>query len=263
MSKKTRLIKNTEEIERYEDGKTVKKQDRSPKVFQRDKINFNLTIGERDDFTDKQKELISLIEDKKTKVVFIQGPAGSSKTFLSIYCGLHLLNKRFVSDIVYVRSIIESASKSLGALPGEQNSKMEPFLLPLREKMEELLPKCEVDKLNKDNRVQGIPINYLRGASINAKYVIVDEGQNLTKKELTTAITRIGEHAKFIFLADPAQADIRDSGFMDMFDLFNDETSRNNGIHCFSFTNKDVVRSGILRYICSRLDNTYEPGQEM
>lgn len=234
--------------------------DNSPRVFQNHKINFELNILERNDLTDKQNSLVELIEDKNTRVVFIQGPAGTSKSFTSIYAGLKLMNKKLVSDIVYVRSIAESASKSLGSLPGEADDKMEPFLMPLRDKLEELLPKPQLDKLIKEERIQGIPVNFLRGASINAKFVVIDEAQNLDYRELTTALTRIGKFSKFIILGDPLQSDINGrSGFMKMFDLFNSDESKNEGIHCFSFTREDIVRSGILKYIIEKIEGTYTP----
>lgn len=231
-------------------------KDKSVLVPQKEKIGFELIIRERNDLTEKQKSLNDLILDKETKVVFINGPAGTSKTFCAIYCGLKLLNEKRVSDIVYVRTIIESASKSLGSLPGEMGLKMEPFLMPLMDKMHEFLPSEQVKKLIASECVRGIPVNYLRGASLNAQYIICDESQNFTFKELTTAITRLGQFSKIIILADPNQSDINGkSGFMPMFDLFNSEESKKQGIHCFSFTKDDIVRSGILRYISERIEN--------
>lgn len=230
--------------------------DKSKYIYQRDKIKFSLNVRERNDLTVKQKEFIELVLDKNTKVIFVNGPAGTSKTFLAVYCALKLLNTGRVSDLVYIRSIVESASKSFGTLPGAESDKLAPFLMPLYDKLEELLPKHEIEQLDKDSRIAGTPINFLRGASINAKVVICDEAQNLDKKEMTTLLTRIGEFSKFLVLGDPTQSDINGkSGFMPMFDLFNDETSRNNGIHCFSFTHEDVVRSGILKYIVERIEN--------
>ena len=236
------------------------KSDKSPKVYQKNKIKVDLHIAERDDFTEKQKELIEIILNKKNSVIFIKGPSGTSKTFVSIYAALHLLNKKYISDLVYVRSIAESASKSLGSLPGNFEEKMDPFLMPLEEKLDELLPKPEVDLLKKEDRIQGFPVNYLRGASINAKCVIVDEAQNLTFQELTTVITRIGKYATFIILGDPMQSDINGkSGFMKMFDLFDEPSSSDEGIKCFTFGREDVVRSGILKHILDRIEGTYNP----
>jgi len=234
---------------------TTTPKDTSPRVFQRDKITYDLNIRQRDDLTEKQKQLIELILDKKTKLVLLDGPAGTSKTFIAVLCGLMLLQKRALSDILYVRSIAESASKSLGALPGDTLQKISPFLMPLLEKLDELLPKAEADKLIKEERASGVPINYLRGASFNARFIIADEVQNLSVKEGTTLITRIGEYSKMILCGDHLQSDINGAScFMKFYDLFNDEESRNNGIHCFSFTKDDIVRSGILRYIVERLE---------
>jgi len=250
MSKRKKLEKQLKETEKNE-----KPKDKSPYIYQRDKIDFQLQIRERNDLTEKQKKFIELVLDKKTNLIFVSGPAGTSKTFLAVYCALHLLNTRRVSDLVYIRSIAESASKSFGTLPGSENEKLAPFLMPLYDKLEELLPKADIDHLAKEERFKGIPINYLRGASINAKCVIVDEAQNLDRKELTTALTRIGQFSKFIILGDPMQSDINGkSGFQPMFDLFNDESSKEKGIHCFAFTKEDIVRSGLLGYIVERIE---------
>lgn len=246
-------------IKKTKTASTDTKIDKSPRVFQNDKIGFELDIQERYDLTAKQKELIDIIEDKRTRVVFVQGPAGTSKTFTAVYAALKLMNKKTISDIVYVRSIAESASKSLGSLPGEADDKMAPFLMPLRDKIEELIPRQQALALEKEERLQGIPVNYLRGASMNAKFIIIDEAQNLNKKELVTALTRIGKYSKFIILGDANQSDIRDSGFVELFKLFDDEISREQGIHSFSFTREDIVRSGILKYIVERIEGGYIP----
>lgn len=229
--------------------------DRSSPVYQRDKIAFDLHVRQRHTLTAKQQELVDLILDKSTKVVFVSGVAGVAKTFLAVYAGLLLLQRHTVSDLLYVRSVVESSSKGLGYLPGSSDEKLAPFLMPLRDKLDEMLPRAEVDKLIKDKRTEGVPIGHLRGASWNARYIISDESQNLDVKELTTLATRLGEHSKLIVLGDPDQSDINGkSGFMKFYDLFNDEVSRQNGIHCFGFSKEDIVRSGVLRYIVERLE---------
>jgi phosphate starvation-inducible PhoH-like protein len=235
--------------------KTKTKKDTSIYVPQRDKINFNLNIYEREDLTEKQKLLIDLILDKETKIVFISGPAGTSKTFCAVMAGLKLLNKRAVSDIVYVRTVVESSSVSIGALPGEIGTKLSPYLAPLYEKVEELIPRCEADKLKKDDRLQGIPVNFLRGKSANSQFWLLDEAQNANMKELITTLTRIGRHSKLIILGDPNQSDIYRQDFMKLYDLFNDEQSREQGIFCLSFNKDDIVRSGVVKYIVERVEN--------
>lgn len=230
-------------------------QDRSPHVHQRDKLAFELNPREREDLTEKQRKFIELMTDKDTRLVFVEGPAGTSKTFMAVYCGLLLMKRRSVSDLLYVRSIAESASKSLGSLPGDQNLKMHPFLMPLYDKLDELLPRIEVDRLIKEERIQGIPINFLRGSSFNARFIVADESQNFDIKELTTLITRLGKFSKMVIAGDITQSDINGkSGFGKMISIFDDEESRQKGIHCFKFTKEDIVRSGILRFIVERLE---------
>lgn len=230
-------------------------KDRSTYIHQRDKLDWGLNIRERNDLTDKQKALIALITAKETKVVFITGPAGTSKTWLAVYCGLHLLNQRRISHITFVRTIAESASKSLGTLPGEADQKLSPYLMPLMDKLDEMLPAGEVKRLMSEERVRGLPVNYLRGASMNAQYIVLEEAQNYDVKELTTALTRIGQYSKVIVIGDPGQSDINGrSALRPFYDLFNEPSSQKEGIHCISFTKDDIVRSGILRHIIERVE---------
>jgi len=239
--------------------KKPKQKDSSLKVPQRDKIKDELTIFQREDLTDKQREFIELLMDKQTKIVFVNGPAGTSKTFLSVYCGLHLLNKRSVSDILYIRTIIESAGKSLGSLPGEIDDKFGPFMMPLLDKLDELLPKAQVDALVKDERVKAMPVNYLRGASFNAKFILADEAQNFSFQELVTLITRFGEFSKLVIIGDTRQADIGDrSGFPAFCKIFGTERSAEKGIHYFEFDKTDIVRSKLLQFIVEEIENAGE-----
>jgi phosphate starvation-inducible PhoH-like protein len=228
----------------------------SPYVFQRDKMSQELKIKELP-WTDKQKEIIDLILDKKTKIVFLSGPAGTSKSILSTYCALRMLNDKKISDIVYIRSVIESASKSLGFLPGLAEEKMEPYAAPLMDKIEELTSLSVCKKLTAEKRIDAIPINFLRGASFNVKFIIADEMQNAEFSEITTIITRIGNFSKFIFCGDPMQTDLREkskSGFKPMYDIFNNEESRENGIFCVELGKEDIVRSEILKFIVDKLE---------
>lgn len=230
-------------------------EDHSPRVPQREKLLGEVKIRERDDLTARQREIIDLILDKKTKVVFINGPAGTSKTWMAVYCGLHLLNQHKVSHISYLRTVIESASRSLGALPGESGDKLAPYLMPLTDKLDEMLSSTDVKRLLNEKRAVGIPVGFLRGASMNAQCIIVDESQNLSHKEMVTVLTRLGPYSKLILCGDPSQSDINgQSGFAPLFELFNEPSSQEEGIHCVTLTKADIVRSGILRHIVDRLE---------
>ena len=232
-----------------------KKKDTSPKVHQNEKIKESVRIDERQ-LTPKQIELLNLLQNKTTKLVFISGPAGTAKTYTSILAGLTLLNHKRVSEIVYVRSIVESSDNKLGFLPGEMDEKMSPYIQPLIDKLEELLPKHDIDKLKKEERIHGFPINFLRGLSWNAKCIVADEAQNMTKKELITLITRVGDFSKLFICGDPDQSDINGkSGFVPTMNIFDDEESRNNGIYVYKFDEEDIVRSGLVKFILKKLKN--------
>lgn len=233
------------------------KTDTSPIIPQRSKLKTELRIKENFIFSEKQKEFIKLALDKNTKIIFVSGPAGSAKSYLSIYAALTLLNEHRVSDLIYVRSIVESASSKIGYLPGELESKISPYMEVLYDKMAELLSKNEIDMLLKENRVNTIPISFLRGLNWNAKVIIGDEAQNMTTHELITLITRVGEYSKMFILGDGMQSDINGkSGFLGLISKFDDDESKSQGIHVFKLTEEDIVRSKLVKYIVNKLNRS-------
>jgi phosphate starvation-inducible PhoH-like protein len=227
------------------------KKDSSPYVFQSKKRDASFVkLTEKIPFTDKQLEFIRLAQDKGTKVLFVSGPAGTSKTLLSVYVCLNFLKQKKVSDIIYVRSAVESASVRLGYLPGELEEKFSPYLSPLVDKLEELVGPQTSERLVKESFVLGKPINYLRGCHFAGRGIIFDEAQNFTKQELTTGITRMGEFSKVLVCGDPMQSDIGDrSAFQQFFNAFNNRPARSKGIFTFKFTEEDIVRAEILKFI--------------
>ena len=213
--------------------------------------SFKLNIKQFN-FTEKQKNLIKLGLDKDTKVIFISGPSGTSKTLLSVYIALRSIVDNQNVEVKYVRTIAESAEKSLGALPGSSLEKLSPFLMPLLDKLEELLPPQQIKHLIDQEIIEGLPINHVRGASWRDKVAIFDESQSSSFKELVTFISRIGTGSKFLILGDPMQSDIGNkSGFQTMYNLFDNPESVAKGIHCFEFFEEDIMRSEILKYIVS------------
>lgn len=229
------------------------KPDTSPIIPQRSKLKSVLKIYQRE-LTDKQKQFLTLAADKTAKVIFVSGPAGTSKTFLAVYHALTMINEKRVSDLVYVRTTVECSDKSMGFLPGVISDKLSPYLQPLMDKLEELLPKNEIELLQKENRITGVPIGFLRGLNWNAKVIVLDEAQNCTFKELFTLITRIGQFSKVFIIGDPGQSDINGkSGFTKMLNCFNDTESQLNGIYTFHFTEDDVVRSELVKFITKKL----------
>lgn len=236
--KKTEIV-NEEEIEKIRTSLT--------------KTNIKL---KKVSLTDKQLELLRIIFENDSKIIFISGPAGTSKTFVAIYGALQLYNMNNERGITYVRTIAESGEKSLGALPGEMAEKINPYMMPMNEKLDELLIPGQSSIIKEKEIIKGMPINYLRGASWRDEIVIADESQNFTFKELTTLMTRLGEGSKLLICGDPMQSDINGkSGFSDMYSLFDDDQSKEQGIHTFYFGPEDIKRSEILKYIIQKLKN--------
>ncbi len=231
--------------------------DKSPRVFQREKFGEIFTIKDLE-WTPKQKEFISLALNKETKILLINGPPGSSKTILSVYCALKLINEKRVSDAIYLRSAVESSDKALGYLPGTVDDKLHFYNLPFIDKLEELLNKADINKLQKDNRVSMFPVNFCRGMNWNAKCIILDEAQNSTIKEIITVLTRLGKFSKCFVLADPSQTDLTNGkrgAFENIFNLLSDEESKKKGIHTFTFGQEDIMRSDLVRFLSEKFKN--------
>jgi phosphate starvation-inducible PhoH-like protein len=231
------------------------KKDTSPRVPQRDKIKGNLLLRPLS-WTDKQQQFLDLALDKDTRIIFCQGPAGSAKTILSVYAALELISTHRVSDLIYIRSAVESADSKIGYLPGEVDDKMAYYGIPLLDKLEELMSKEQISFLTKEKRITIMPVNFIRGQSWNARVAIVDEAQNMTQKELLTILTRIGRFSKIFVLADPMQSDIngKSGGFVKLSNLYCDEQGKNKGIHYFEFAKTDIIRDEIVQFLVERYE---------
>jgi len=224
-----------------------------PKQYLKRKITINQTL----DLTPKQNRFIDLAMNDKTKMVFVNGPAGTSKTYLSIYCALHLLNTKLYDGIIYTRSAVESADGKLGFLPGEEEVKLAPYLRPLKDKLEDFLTPTEISYLSAEKKLFGEHVGFSRGQDWRQKIVVIDEAQNLTKKEIFTLMTRNGEGTKVFILGDPLQSDIGGkSGFKTFCELYAGEDCERNGIFNFTFTEKDIVRSELVKFIVEKMNDS-------
>jgi phosphate starvation-inducible PhoH-like protein len=236
-------------------------KDSSHHVEQRSKYKEEFEIKVKYNLSAKQKEFIDLAANRKTKIILCEGPAGVSKSYLSILSGLKSLLSGETREIIYSRPILESSDSGskLGYLPGDRNQKIEPYTQVIGAKLDELLDKADSNKLLIDERVRFEQVNFVRGSSWNSSFLILDEAQNYTRAELVTFLTRLGNYCKAIVLADTAQSDLvngKRGGFTDIFNKFNDEESKENGIYTFQFSSTDIVRSGLCRFIIEKLQKT-------
>lgn len=242
----------------YKRGASKSRKDTSiediPEIVERNNIDRNFDIIAKYKLTDVHKSFTELCFNNDTKIAFVDGPAGTAKTYCAAYTALHMLKSHRVDEVIYIRSIIESASKSMGSLPGEVDDKFLPWTLPLQEKLNELISTSTISNLFEHNIIKAVPVNYVRGLTFKDSVVIVDEAQNLTKSELITILTRFGEDSKMLVIGDTLQTDIQGrSGFQDIYNTFNDKESEENGVFCFKFTDKDIMRSEMLKFIVRKL----------
>lgn len=233
---------------------SVDKKDTSPYVKQREKLSIPLNIRQRFELNDKQKKFVETALDKHTRMIICDGIWGSSKTFLSVYCALELLAQKRVESIVYLRSPVESG-RGLGFVPGTIEEKINPYAEPLFEKLHELLDAPSIKALESDNRIEVIPPGFIRGRSWNCKAIIVDEAANFPRDMLELILSRIGPFCKVFVIGSHHQSDIGNpSGFVSVFRAFDDEESKNHGIHTFEFNDEtDIVRSEFVKFIARKL----------
>lgn len=238
---------------------TSKKSPRKRKELELDselidsyKKNFdcsNIYLKKQFPLTDNHTKFYFMSQNPNTNMVFVDGAAGTMKTYIAVYSALELLKDRHVDQIIYIRTVVESSSRSIGALPGELEDKFGPYSMPLIDKLNEIVDVPTQKSLFEQHYIKAIPVNFVRGLTFNNSAVILDESQNMTRGEITTVLTRFGRNSKYFVVGDMNQADIKDSGFEYVYKAFDTEHSRKNNIHCIKFDHTDIVRSPILKHI--------------
>jgi phosphate starvation-inducible PhoH-like protein len=172
-------------------------QKRKPKY----PIKFEVTLNE------EQKEAKAKI--LANTITVLTGGAGSGKTLLACQVALDLLFNKEIEKIVIARPVITSGEE-LGFLPGDIKAKMDPFVAPIYDSMYRLYSKEKVDKYIEDGLIEIIPFAFMRGRNITNAFVIIDEAQNVTDKQMELVITRLCQGSKMIIVGDVQQTDLRD-----------------------------------------------------
>lgn len=200
--------------------------------------------------TKGQSQFVSVLENHD--MIFAVGPAGTGKTFLAVAYGVKLLRENKVKRIVLVRPAVE-AGENLGFLPGDLKEKIDPYLQPLYDALNQLLGVESVAKLIEKQIIEVAPLAYMRGRTLDDAMVILDEAQNTTKSQMKMFLTRMGFNSKMIINGDISQIDLRsrsDSGLLDAIDLL-----RNiNEIGMVELTLDDIVRHPLVAKILSKYE---------
>jgi len=234
MSKKDRQLKKAAK----DDSKIIKTD-----------IFLNFQINQKYHFNDHHKAFVDTAFKDDSHIMFCDGPAGSAKTYCAAFVALTLLKEKKIDEIVYIRSIVESAARKLGSLPGEVDDKFKPWSIPMVEKCDELIGKQITNMLFESEYLKCVPVNFLRGTTFTNSVVIVDEAQNLEHSELVTIMTRYGKNCKLFIIGDSFQSDIHKQDFKHLMNAFDSGESASNGIHVCHFKEDDIVRSKLLKFI--------------
>lgn len=225
--------------------------DTSPKIHNPPKINFELDLKPLN-WTEKQKQFIEIA--KTAKIIICKSPAGTGKTILSLYCALEKLKQKRHSKIYFLRNPVESASHGIGFTPGETRSKMLPYLMPAIDNLKQLLPEAQINRLINEEILESLPIGFLKGRSLGVCSLICDESEDLSVQETLLVMTRLSKFATLFIIGDEKQTNVKDSGFVKVFNLFDNEESKNNGIYTFSFNKSDIMRNEVLSYILDKFE---------
>ena len=183
----------------------------------------------------------------KHDVTFGMGPAGTGKTFLAMTLAVMALKEEKVSRIILPRPAGE-AGEALGFLPGDLYEKLAPYLRPLHDALQDLLPMEEVQKLMDRGIVEIAPLAYMRGRTLNNAFIILDEAQNATAEQMLMFLTRLGFNSKAVITGDPTQIDLPSSKRSGLIEAKR-ALARGDGIALCEFERRDVVRHPLVQRI--------------
>ena len=200
--------------------------------------------------TENQQRLVDMYD--KCDLIFATGPAGSGKTYTAIALAVRALRDKQVRRVILTRPAVEAGEK-LGFLPGDLKEKLDPYLQPLYDALNDMIPAAKLQKFIEDGTVQIAPLAYMRGRTLDNAFVILDEAQNTTLSQIKMFLTRMGRNARFIVTGDVTQIDLprrSDSGLVRAM-----QTVRGiEGIGFVEFDKRDIVRHDLVKHIVEAFD---------
>ena len=204
--------------------------------------------------TENQRKLVALYD--KCDLLFAEGPAGSGKTYTAIALAVRALKERQVRRIILTRPAVEAGEK-LGFLPGDMKEKLDPYLQPLYDALNDMIPPAKLQKYLEEGTVQIAPLAFMRGRTLDNAFVILDEAQNTTLPQIKMFLTRMGRNAKFIVTGDVTQIDLplrTDSGLLRATEFLRGI----EGIGLVAFDKRDIVRHPLVKHIVEAFDRHAE-----
>ena len=197
-----------------------------------------------------QQKLIEAYQ--QNDMVFAVGPAGTGKTYLSIALAVKALKEKTAKKIILSRPAVEAGEK-LGFLPGDMKDKIDPYLQPLYDALEDMIPQVKLQDMMEKHVIQIAPLAFMRGRTLNDAVVILDEAQNTTPAQIRMFLTRMGWNTKMIITGDMTQIDLphsQKSGLIEALHILNNV----EGIGVVNLDSRDIVRHKLV----TRIVNAYE-----
>jgi phosphate starvation-inducible PhoH-like protein len=215
--------------------------------------------------TENQRKLVEAF--RKNDLVFALGPAGSGKTYVAIALAVRALKNKEIRKIILSRPAVEAGEK-LGFLPGEMKDKLDPYLQPLYDALEDMIPSAKLKELMETNVIQIAPLAYMRGRTLSDAIIILDEAQNTTAPQIKMFLTRLGLGARMIVTGDISQIDLPHnvkSGLVQAQRILKNIS----GIATIEFDKRDIVRHRLVQKIVdayekfeSKSEKTFESKSE-
>lgn len=195
--------------------------------------------------SDGQRAYLASILSKD--LTFCTGPAGCGKTFLAVAAAVSMLRRGLVRKIILTRPAVEAGEK-IGFLPGTMQEKVNPYLRPLLDALNDMMPFEQVERFMATDVIEIAPLGFMRGRTLNEACIILDEAQNTSRAQMLMFLTRLGHDAKMVVTGDPRQVDLpnpRESGLVDAVERL--AKVRDIGIHALDA--KDIVRHGLVQKV--------------
>lgn len=195
--------------------------------------------------TPTQKKFMAAYD--KNDLIFSIGPAGSGKTYIAIACAVRALKNKEVKKIVLSRPAVEAGEK-LGFLPGDMKEKIDPYLQPLYDALQDMIPGAKLKEYMENGIIQIAPLAFMRGRTLSDAFIILDEAQNTTTQQIKMFLTRMGEHSKIVVTGDMTQIDLparERSGLGEALRVLKNVS----GVAKIEFNTKDIVRHPLVQKI--------------
>ena len=224
----------------------------------KDVVVYNISGKPIKGRSENQQKLIDAYA--KDDMVFAIGPAGTGKTYLSIALAVKALKEKTAKKIILSRPAVEAGEK-LGFLPGDMKEKIDPYLQPLYDALEDMIPAVKLQDMMEKNIIQIAPLAFMRGRTLSDAVVILDEAQNTTSAQIRMFLTRMGWNTKMIITGDLTQIDLphgTTSGLREAINILKDI----EGISFINMDDKDIVRHKLVTRIVKAYDKAHKQQKE-